>query len=799
MQIVNTVLSRTIFSVTKKSDLYNSLLVTASCDILFCMLRLKSLELTGFKSFGKKATLEFKTPITAIVGPNGSGKSNVAESFRFVLGEQSIKSMRGKKGEDLIFNGSNDTPRANRAHVKVVFNNNPRLFNVDFDEISIERAVHRDAVNEYMLNSSLVRLKDVSELLAYAHIGSSGHHIISQGEADRILNANIRERKAMIEDALGLKVYLYKKQESEKKLLKTRENIESVESLRREIAPHIRFLQKQVEKIEKTLEMKEKLKDLYKEYLKREDVYIKYQKEQIRVGKMKPEENLARLEKELHEAKDVLSRSEQRDVKSSAIIDLEEKIKAVRQNREQLARDVGRIEGEIHSLERIIRKQQELASTEENKMVYVRDVEALSRDISSRMDAVAESGDISMLRSVFGTIKELLSSFISRNKTEGAGSGIAETEADIVTLRAQKKDVEEKIAGIVGEEKVLNEQYHALQEDIEREKDTNRDAEKAVFRIMAEQNEVISELNTYKAQEEALHVVEEDFKRELTEAGVLIGRSVLDFAEFAVLGDDGAVLSEENISIAPRGAQEDRRRVIERIKIRIEDAGGGSGDETMKEFKEATERDAFLTRELEDLGKSAAGLEQLIAELDEKIAVEFRLGIEKINTQFQHFFSLMFGGGTAALSFVQEKKRKAKSVFSEDDSDMEVSDDEEGESEVEEGIDVTVSLPHKKVKGLMMLSGGERALASIALLFAISQVNPPPFIILDETDAALDEANSRKYGDMIESLSKYSQLILITHNRETMSRAGVIYGVTMITGSSKLLSIEFDEAVAVAK
>ena len=99
-----------------------------------------------------------------------------------------------------------------------------------------------------------------------------------------------------------------------------------------------------------------------------------------------------------------------------------------------------------------------------------------------------------------------------------------------------------------------------------------------------------------------------------------------------------------------------------------------------------------------------------------------------------------------------------------------------------------------------MLSGGERALTSIALIFAVSQVNPPPFIILDETDAALDEANSKKYGDMVENLARSSQLVLITHNRETMSRAGVIYGVTMDSGgTSKLLSIAFEEAVSVAK
>src|SRR3970282_1197202 len=168
---------------------------------------LKSIELSGFKSFAKKNTFEFDSPISSIVGPNGSGKSNVAEAFRFVLGEQSIKSMRGKKGEDLIWNGSGDSPRANRASVKVVFDNLRKMFDIDFPEVSIERVVHRDGANEYLINGSQVRLKDIIELLAKAHIGASGHHIISQSEADRIVSASPKERKAMIEDALGLKIY----------------------------------------------------------------------------------------------------------------------------------------------------------------------------------------------------------------------------------------------------------------------------------------------------------------------------------------------------------------------------------------------------------------------------------------------------------------------------------------------------------------------------------------------------------------------------------------------------------------
>ncbi len=247
--------------------------------------------------------------------------------------------------------------------------------------------------------------------------------------------------------------------------------------------------------------------------------------------------------------------------------------------------------------------------------------------------------------------------------------------------------------------------------------------------------------------------------------------------------------------------QEERRKHIEKIKVRLEDQGAVSPGEVMKEFKETTERDEFLARELVDLDTSAQSLTQLIKELEIKLDTLFSEGISKINSQFKTYFALMFGGGEASLAVVKEKKRK-RGPSPEEMAEMgiEIGEVEEAEEETELGVDIQVNLPRKKIKGLEMLSGGERALTSIALLFAISQVNPPPFIILDETDAALDEANSKKYGDMVEGLSKSSQLIVITHNRETMSRAGVIYGVTMgREGYSKLLSIAFNEALAVAK
>ena len=225
---------------------------------------------------------------------------------------------------------------------------------------------------------------------------------------------------------------------------------------------------------------------------------------------------------------------------------------------------------------------------------------------------------------------------------------------------------------------------------------------------------------------------------------------------------------------------------MEKMKIRLE-ALGIDGGETAKEYRETSERDEFLAKEVADLEAAATSLQQVIGELRERIDREFREGVAKVNERFHEFFQLMFGGGAASLTLIKEK------LLAEDEAPI-------AETAAAEGLAVKVSLPRKKIHGLAMLSGGERALTSIALLFALSQVNPPPFLILDETDAALDEANSRKYGEMVENLAQHSQLVLITHNRETMSRAGVLYGVTMgADGVSKLLSLQFDEATGYAK
>jgi chromosome segregation protein len=760
---------------------------------------LKSLELAGFKSFGKKSVLQFTTPISSIVGPNGSGKSNIAEAFRFVLGEQSIKSMRGKKTEDLIFNGANTTARSNRASVKLTFDNHSRFLNIDFDEVTLERVIYRDSLSEYYINGTQVRLKDIVELLSGAHVGASGHHIISQGEADRILNANPRERRDMIEDTLGLKIYKYKKEESEKKLTKTEENLMQVESLRREVAPHLKFLKKQVEKIEKMRVLKEELKRLYQEYLKREQIYLSFHKKKIEAEMSLPQTELVRLADELEKARAVLALNKAGDQKSAEALSLESELGKVRQEKDECVRSVGRIEGEISSLERMIKRQQEVSFADAGKQIPFKEVESLAFSVDAELERIEKSEDFNMVKEVLLRVRRSVGEFLIRHKDTRNTQVILGAEEDMKRLADTRQEIEKTVLEIQEKEKEVSLRYQAMRQEIEKEKDSNRDAEKAMFRIVALQNEWRSKLSILKAREDSLRLSEDDWKREQTEGVVLVGRDVLNFETFVVCNAEQLPLGDEAVALEVRHIQEDRRRMIEKIQIRLEEGGGLGSEDVMKEYQDVTERDVFLTKEVDDLEKSAASLRVLIADLAVRIDAEFKTGIEKINKQFSDFFALMFGGGTAKLVLVREEKRKRR-ISSEDGGEISAMIESEPEPEAEEGLDVDVSLPRKKIKGLTMLSGGERALTSIALIFAVSQVNPPPFVILDETDAALDEANSRRYGDMIENLSKLSQLIVITHNRETMSRAGVLYGVTMGgDGVSKLLSIQFDEAVVVAK
>ena len=752
-------------------------------------MRLKSIEIHGFKSFAKESLLDFSSPITGVVGPNGSGKSNVVESVRFALGEQSMKSMRGKTGSDLIFKGSKFLPKLSRASVTVTFDNKENKLKIGdsplgFQEASITREVFADGTSRYLINGSETRLKDIFGILASANIGSSGHHIISQGEADRVLNASPRDRREMVEDALGLKIYQMRLKESERKLEKTNENLKEVKLLRREIAPHLGFLKKQVEKIAKAEEMRSELKDLYLEYFHLESKRIYGSKNSYNAELKAKQAELDGVESRLRGVEKTEQVSDRGNEILAQIQKKENEIASVREGKAELLRQLGRLEGMIELEE----KRNDMPKVpEQDKTIYFKSSELLEiiKNIEDYADQAIAEGTVDLFQSSMQNIKNILVKLKPASNSQPKQEVISNAD-QIQELKEGRESILNEVNKISETEDSLRQKISVQHSELDRERSARSESSRQKFDLAIKKQELSSQISIINMR---MHTLEDDSARmteELREAKALTSHDVENYATLEISA------SSEPLD------QESRKKKIDRLKIKLEDAGLAGGGDVMKEHQEVSDRDAFLEKEITDLEQGSSSLKELMMELKEKLDLEFKSGIEKINKQFQNFFELMFGGGTAFLSLITEQKRKYKK--SADGEETEEVLEEREEDKFERGIEINVSLPKKKAKELHPLSGEERSLTSIALLFAISQVNPPPFLVLDETDAALDEANSRKYGDMLENLAKYSQLVVVTHNRETMSRAGSLFGVTVGSdGASKLLSVKFDEAVAIAK
>ena len=702
--------------------------------------------------------MEFPTRITAIVGPNGSGKSNIADAIRWVLGEQSMKYLRGKKGEDLIFGGGGDDSRTvsrlAKASVALVFDNLPdrqagskKAFPLEFDEVIISRRVYRDGINDYLLNGSQVRLKDIVELLSKVGLGASQHHIIAQGDADRILYASPKERKAMIEEALGLKIFELKKNEAERKLGATSENIKQVESLRREIQPHLKYLESQAQKMENASLLRKELENISKDYVSRELKTIETEERATIKNKEPLESRVKSLEEEIAKIQRAFSGGNEAEKFFAAEKKLDAEREAISHQRRVLEREIGKLEAENRG-----------AGFSKTDALPKEKVKSFLMDILPELESASRSGTMDIIRNTIFSITQKIYGFLET--LNGASSGAAASGG------VELKKARELLDNLDKKEKEIASAKENLQADYGK-KAARIQKEGASYREYTEELALARDnLRNFTAKKEKLDFIKKEFE--------------IDFAEWTQKTKPAG----EAVSELDRTAF---RKKIERLKIRLEEAGGVD-EGVFKEYEETKKRDEFLAKELDDLKNAEGQLKGVFEDLETKIAKDFESGLAKINKLFSAFFHEIFGGGNAEIKFLKPKKVKK--------TDEELLEAEwEGEVEEEEGLDIIVDIPRKRIKSLNMLSGGERALTSIALLFAMSTANPPPFLVLDETDAALDEANSAKYAAMLKELGKKTQLVVVTHNRETMKSADVLYGVTMGgDGVSKLLSIKLEEA-----
>ncbi len=759
---------------------------------------LKKIEIAGFKSFANKTTLEFLPAgdfnnavegrgITAIVGPNGSGKSNVADAIKWAMGEQSMKTLRGKKTEDVIFAGSGSKARLSSAHVSLYFDNTDKRIPLEFAEVVVTRKLYRSGESEYLINGSRTRLLDVADLLAKAGVGKESYCVINQGMSDALLSSTPAERRSVLEDAAGVKQYQIKKERAIKKLDSTRENMERVSGLIREIEPHLRMLKRQAEKAQQGKEIAGNLKAkqmklfsfLWHEFQSQRNQFSQ-EKEALGAAMMN-------MQREVDKKIDELNRESAAAQEAGSQQALENKKSEIRRKINEIEREAIISEG------RVVVEKEKLANQKLIEIIpvdlkYVQEKLKHIREAQERLIlSVEEAEKLEDLQDIKEHARAIQQQLFDLYEQSGKGEVAVKKDnsKEVASIAARIEQLEAKKSGFQKQEGSLKEEYEKIEKEISAEAQKIRQLRERFFQLERESRAGQEQLNVLKDQFNEskiklarVEVREEDLTNEI--------RSELR-CEVGELKYDGEAINRESLE-----------KEISRLKVQMEQIGG-IDPMIVEEYNETNARFDFLTQELKDLADALVSLEAIIKEMDQRISAEFAEAFEEINKEFTKYFRIIFGGGNAHLVKMKVENRKAKAAEETVEGNPEEKDKEEVEENVEEkreevGVEIVACPPGKKIANLSMLSGGERSLTSLALLFAIIAHNPPPFAILDEVEAALDEANSRRFSKILQELSGTTQFISITHNRETMRQAALLYGVTMgDDGISKLLSVRLDQ------
>lgn len=717
---------------------------------------LTHLELQGFKSFAPKTRFDLQERVVGVVGPNGSGKSNIIDAIRWVLGEREAKQLRGDVLGNLIFAGTSKRPQASLARVTLGFNNVNKIFPVDNEEVTLTRRIDRAGTSQFFLNDEEIRLKDLIPMLAKARLGSRGLTIIGQGQSDVFVRINPEERRLMIEEILGLKEFRLKKKTAERRLEKSRVNADTLRVKTEEIKPHLRFLKRQKSKWDRRTEIESELKEVA-------DSYFSHFYHRLAYGLKETEEKIKEFEKDkkdrlakiLHLENEVEKISGKEEEPSKEIQMTRDKIGVIHEKRLGLEKELARLEARIEYSRSTAGDKERWTSSHLLHLIksFVNDMgQILNRDDKEIKSVLGEW--IKKFNGLFEEETLELTPGLDRvNKIKLELNKISEEE---VLLR-KKED-----SFLMGQDK-KNQEFRTQIQRLESKKNDLRDLEK-------------------NAQEQILTKERLQFRfKELENKWQSLGYPLSEFS------------SIREVSRKENDWDKEERRMD---RLRSELIAIGEIDEGLiKEAMESEGRYDFLMKELEDLGEASTHLEKLIRDLDEKIHSDFKKSFGLVNNEFNNYFRLMFGGGKARLKLVRQKV-----VTKDEEEGVEVEKEDVGDEELRAGVEIDLSLPRKKNTGLNMLSGGEKSLVSMAALFALIAVSPPPFLVLDEIDAALDEVNSKKFADLIKEFSHKTQFIVVTHNRVTMEVLGVLYGITMgDDGTSRVLSMKLEEAAKVVE
>jgi chromosome segregation ATPase len=751
---------------------------------------LRSISMKGFKSFPERTSLEFSPGVSVIVGPNGSGKSNITDAVLWALGEQSPGAIRGASMQDVISAGGKGIGQRRAAEVEVTIDNSDGRAATEFSEVAVERRLDRSGDSGYRLNGARCRLADVTDVLSDTNLGREMHSVISQGRVETIVHSKPRERRLLVEEAAGLGKHRKRRRRAELKLRSARDNLDRALDVEREARARLRPLKRQAQAAELGAR------------IEREELGLRAQlvSEELRFGadRAAAAEEAARkargirgqLEERLAEVSRRRSAAEERFAeRDRARTQAWGLLTKLRGEQERVAVRVANLSGreaeveaglerlraELGPLtldvgpgsapgERAQKLEEELGEIDAGLLTAGEGLRVARSENAAEAAREAALGDVKAGAERASRHAKRAEGLLGERHREAMRGRLAAGEALLDDVRSALKAAEAVGAAIRARVERIEQKVVGGQDDGDEIAAELRACSQQEFELQGEMKQTSDELT--RAEVDAAHLGDRraEAERELASIAERLGEEIPP--------------AEEALGEEARAEIDKRLERLERRRSQI----GPVNPLAEQEYDEAREHVEALQAQREDIERSMRELESLVRDIDAEIERAFEETFAATAKNFEEMVEHLFPGGRGrlrrvSLRPVRDEERPAGEQEAPGETEPEPEEAEEQREEL--GVEIEVTPAGKSTRKLSLLSGGEKSLVALAFVFAVFLARPCPFYILDEVEAALDDANIDRFLQLIRRFSDRAQFVIVTHQKRTMDAADVLYGVSM--------------------
>ena len=731
-------------------------------------MQLKHIKLSGFKSFVDPTKISFPTNMVGVVGPNGCGKSNVIDAVRWVLGELSAKNLRGESMADVIFNGSEKRKASGQCSIELLFDNSTAKIGgeyASFNEVSIKRVMTRDAQSDYFINNTKCRRKDVQEIFLGTGLGPSSYAIIEQGMVSNLVSAKPDELRTHIEEAAGVSKYRERRRETESRIKRTKENLSRVKDIRDEIGRLIRRLENQAKAADKYNLLKEDKAKLELDKAILFSIEAKNSRDDLQ---KKLDSHNRELKVKNAECETFQSQIDQYRTENEFVLS----------EYETAQKNFYSVGGEIAKREANLQNIKKTESETNYRLKQAKENYDKAKETEKNFDELSPSEKaMHILDNIIVTLEKFN---INNDNINNKAIELKKLLTDILNIAtAQSKSLTDEYLSRQNDLEKQIKEAETLKESIEKEMNEyvvkSSDAEAILIKLRQKQSKFNEDLRDLENKKSIADLDSRTISEKITNVRIELRTYEINLEnsnkKIEEAGIDIKNINFSNYEDTSFEEVEDKLTEIETKIIKL----GAINLAAPEEIAEESKRKKELDDQYEDLTEALEKLTAAIKKIDNETKVIFKDSFDAVNSKLKEMFPKLFGGGVAEL------------ILTDDDA-------------LNAGVILMARPPGKKNSSISQLSGGEKALTALALVFAIFELNPAPFCLLDEVDAPLDDLNTLRFINMVEEMSKSVQFIFITHNKVSMERSDFLMGVTMQeAGVSRMVSVDVSQALKLAE